>query len=145
MTAREDLANRIADLTVNGGSLGDVLRVHHNESGDEVPVFVGDQRTADALLAEGYRPPPRTITTVEELAELLEDNDRAVTLADVSGYLWWSEYTSEAGNILVGCASPKRPLSCGMAGEFWGNAMRPAEAIAYGPFTLIRDSQEEQP
>ena len=86
---------------------------------------------------------PRTIATEAELAELLKDDDRSIILTDHGGYVWWSEYTHAAGNILVGCASPTAGgATLGMAITFWGNAMLPHQAIAYGPFTLIRDSHE---
>ena len=64
-TERDELADLIASVTIDTKS-GDVLRVHPD---GETPVFEGDQRTANALLAAGYRK-PRAITTVEELDAL---------------------------------------------------------------------------
>lgn len=65
MTARDELADLIASVTIDTKS-GDVLRVHPDGG---TPVFERDQRTADALLAAGYRR-PRTITTTQELDAL---------------------------------------------------------------------------
>lgn len=102
--------------------------------------------TAARALKAADRVSRRKITTEAELAALLEDNDRSVVLTDVGGYVWWSEYTSAAGNILIGCASPMQGgRALGQTVPGWMNAMRPPEAIKYGPFTLIRDSQEDQP
>lgn len=89
---------------------------------------------------------PRTITTLEELTELLEDEDRSVVLADVGGYVWWSTYTSAAGNVLTGCACPSDAgITTGQTVDGWMNVMRPYQAIGYGPFTVLRDSNDEQP
>jgi len=63
--ARDELADLIASVTIDTKS-GDVLRVHPD---GETPVFEGDQRTADALLANGYHK-PRMIGTTEELDAL---------------------------------------------------------------------------
>lgn len=73
---RDELADLIASVTIDTKS-GDVLRVHPD---GETPVFEGDQRTADALLAAGYRK-PQQITTVEELDALPE----GTVIRDASG------------------------------------------------------------
>lgn len=65
MNARDELADLIASVTIDTTS-GDILRVHPD---GETPVFEGDQRTADALLAAGYRK-PQHVTTIEELDAL---------------------------------------------------------------------------
>ena len=84
MNARDELADLIASVTIDTKS-GDVLRVHPD---GETPVFEGDQRTADALLAAGYGK-PRTITTAEELKAL---EDPATILMDYCGHPYqWGE------------------------------------------------------
>lgn len=79
MSARDELADLIASVTIDTKS-GDVLRVHPD---GETPVFEGDQRTADALMAAGYTK-PRAITAVADLSEL----GRTATVLDASGCVW---------------------------------------------------------
>ena len=57
MSERDELADLIASVTIDTTS-GDVLRVHPD---GETPVFEGDQRTADALIAAGYRKAERVM------------------------------------------------------------------------------------
>lgn len=83
---RDELADLIASVTIDTKS-GDVLRVHPD---GETPVFEGDQRTADAILAAGYRK-PRTITTVEELDRL----GRGSTIVEPGGCVWVNDGQSE--------------------------------------------------
>ena len=65
MNARDDLADHILRLAIYQGREGDVTTAEERDSQD----YLHCQNAADAILAAGYVK-PRTITTVEELAEL---------------------------------------------------------------------------
>lgn len=85
----------------------------------------------------------RTVKTVKELRELLNP-ERYIVMLDSGGFVWHSAYDA-GGSFFIGVACLAQSMTRGQTQQAWVNAFYPGKQLkAYGPFTVIYDSKDQQ-